>query len=229
MLLYEYQVRDEFERVRELARRLKEKFDSRASAADLMLDTRTLGAAYDQLDRMLPTEVQRGNFGRHLHFLELFLERGETDRCSADAQDIIAIDLPWLEQGFRQWATSLQHYDPEFANEIAPLLRDRHLDSAVRKAFVILKARLIARFGTPLDLDGRDLVNSVFGGRGLLAGQMPDSDRESMRNLLDGMYGIFRNRYGHQDVNPEWSEVDAILAMVNWGLKQIELLPREPQ
>jgi len=46
-----------------------------------------------------------------------------------------------------------------------------------------------------------------------------------MRNLLDGLFGVFRNVYDHRDVDPEWYEVEAVLSMINWALKRIDKYP----
>ena len=81
--------------------------------------------------------------------------------------------------------------------------------------------------GLSANLDGIDLVNRVFGKDGCLADQIDTDEREPLRNLLAGLYGVFRNFYGHRDKEPEWYEADAILAMINWSLKEIERYRRE--
>lgn len=53
MLLYEYKVRDEFKRVRDLAERLRAKFDTGAKAGELLQDLELVRAAYEQLGRLL--------------------------------------------------------------------------------------------------------------------------------------------------------------------------------
>lgn len=116
----------------------------------------------------------------------------------------------------------MQRYDSEFVDKIGPLLRDQHFDSAVRKAFVMLKERLVRLFGVPSSLDGTDLVNLTFGSKGPLVGMIPDAERLAMRELLAGLYGVFRNRYSHQDVVAEWSEVAPVLGMINWVLQRLE-------
>jgi len=68
-------------------------------------------------------------------------------------------------------------------------------------------------------------VNQVFGQRGCLAEKTPEPERESMRNLLDGIFGVFRNLYDHRDVEPEWHEVEATLSLINWALKRIDKYP----
>ena len=224
MLLYEYQIRDEFTRVKELAERIRNKFDD-ASSDELLQDCDILGAAYEHLERLIPSAVTGGNFRRHLSFMRLYLGRDERASCRSDIDDICRLDLPALEKSFRNWAAYQQHYDAEFAEKVGPLLLERHLDSAVRKAFVLLKERLARAFGVSANLDGSELVNQVFGKNGYLAGQIPEPERESMRNLLDGLYGVFRNRYSHRDVEAEWSETEAVLSMINWSLRQIEQYP----
>lgn len=225
MLLYEYQVRDEFARVRELAQRVQAKFDAKADPEDLLHDSEFLGAAYKQLCRMLPNGVTGGNFTRHVGFMETYLKKGQPDNCRDDIDDICSLDLPALEKAFRDWAAGQQHYDAEFAEKLGRLLAEQHLDSAVRKAFVLLKERLVRTFGTNRDLDGRDLVNQIFGSKGILAGRIPEPERESMRNFLDGLYGVFRNRYDHGDVEPDWSEAEAVLSTVNWVLRKLDTYP----
>lgn len=225
MLLYESAVRDEFKRVYDLAERIRAKFDTGAKASELPQDLQLLDAAYEQLKRLLPVGVSAGNIGRHLGFLKYYLEREKVESCRGDIRDICLFDLPALEQSFRDWCASQQHYDAEFAEKVGELLRERYLDSAVRKGFVVLKERLVRSFDVPGDVDGRELVNQVFGGKGYLSGKIPESEREAMRNLLDGLFGVFRNVYGHRDVEPDWYEVEAILAMINWSLKRIETYP----
>ena len=225
MLLYEYKVRDEFERVWDLAERIKAKFENEAKVSEILQDRELLKTAYEQLIRLLPEDVDAGNFDRHIGFIHYYLERDAPDSCQGDIEDICKLDLPALERAFQDWCASHSHYDAEFSEKISELLMGWHLDSAVRKAFVLLKTRLVTTFDLSSDLDGQDLVNQVFGNKGYLAGKIPESERESMRNLLAGMFGVFRNRYGHTDVEPEWHEVEAILSMINWVLKRIDECP----
>lgn len=226
-MLYEYQVRDQFRELHDLAKRFQDRYSAGGPSADLVQDLRVLEAAYTQLDSALPQEVDRGHLDRHLYWIGYWLGRNEPENCRGDVEGLVSFDLAGLENGFRAWAASRQHYDRQFAEGVAPLLKGRHLDSAVRKAFVVLKERMVNRFQVSPDLDGPRLVNEIVGRNGRLAGKIADEEREALRNLLDGLYGIFRNRYTHHDVEPEWYEAEAVLAMVNWALKQIERLPAE--
>jgi hypothetical protein len=44
---------------------------------------------------------------------------------------------------------------------------------------------------------------------------MSDSERQAYRNLLAGLFGVFRNRFAHTDQQASWPEADAIISMVN--------------
>jgi hypothetical protein len=54
MLIYEYRVRDEFLRVREYAKNVRDKFELELAPADLLLDAKSLRAQYERLNEMLP-------------------------------------------------------------------------------------------------------------------------------------------------------------------------------
>ncbi len=223
MLLYELKVQERFDRVTELAENIREKFDTDASADDLLRDVSVLQEACESLTKLLPRGVgARSLLGRHLHFLNYWLELNQKQNCESDICDICQRDLPALKKAFYEWSAGPQHYDAEFSEKIVPLLENHHLDSAVRKAFVLLKERLVRAFGAHPELDGPELVNAVFGQKGTLAGKIPDPDREAMRDLLAGLYRSFRNRYSHNDVAPEWYEVEAVLSMMNWALRTLD-------
>ena len=223
MLLYEYNVKEMFKRVRDLAEGVRNKFISDASASELLRDHGILDEAYKQLIQMLPEKVRKvSSFGKHLSWMKYRLERNEPNLCKTDIEEICQLDMPALEHAFLNWCGSFEHYDKEIYEKIGDLLVNYQLDSAVRKAFVILKDRLTKTFDLSQDIDGKDLVNQIFGNRGYLAGKIPEAERESMRNFLDGLYGLFRNRYSHAEIESEWYEVETILSAINWSLKQID-------
>lgn len=226
MLLYEYRVRDEFEKVRRYAERIRDAFEAQRSADDLLSDVENLRPLYEGLITLLPERVgDLGNFGRHLYFLDYWLSRGAADSCRGDIDDILRLDLPALEEGFRDWCANAEHYDEALASAVGDLIARREYDSAVRKAFVILKSRLVNTFRASPEMDGEQLVNSIFGGTATLTG-LEDSERQAIRNLLSGLYGVFRNRVAHTDVVIQYSEADAVIGMINHVLKQIpEMVP----
>ena len=223
MLIYEYRIRDEFERVKNYAENLRAKFAAEASPEELLKDRDNLVSLLNNLKELLPEEVHGWiNLERHLAWMKDWLRKGKPDSCRGDIEDICLRDIPDLEKHFRDWCSNIIHYDQELVQEISGLLIRREYDSAIRKAFVILKSRLVTRFGADKTLDGADLVNRIFGTSGVLASKPDGGERQAMRDLLAGLYGVFRNKYGHQNIDAPWHETDAILSMINFILKRIE-------
>jgi hypothetical protein len=173
----------------------------------------------------LPEEVQgRSNLGRHIAFMEHSLARNNRKSCEGDIADICERDITELENAFQAWCSKPDHYDSELALAISDLLMPDHLDSAIRKSFIVLKERLCKRFGVPRDLDGTDLINRIFGRNSDAVKTLSESERQAMRDLLAGMYGVFRNRFAHSAASPTWAEADAIISMVNHVLQEIASL-----
>lgn len=225
MLIYESRVRDELDRVRNYAERLKQAFEADRSSDELRQDVENLRALYENLMAVLPEEVGRSNMGRHLHFLDYYLQRDNKENCRGDVHDILNIDLPEIEEGFREWVKDAEHYDESLRRAVSELIARREYDSAVRKAFVILKERLIEKFGADHSLDGSELVNSIFGSSGTARGTIDPSECQAWRDLLAGLYGVFRNRFAHRDIDPTWAEADGVISMLNVVLQKLEDMP----
>ena len=70
MLLYEYRVRDEFEKTKSYAENFRAKLGSGASLEELRKEFENLLRLCDNLQEILPREIRgRTNLGRHLGFL----------------------------------------------------------------------------------------------------------------------------------------------------------------
>ena len=65
-------------------------------------------------------------------------------------------------------------------------------------------------------------MNSIFGNNGLAPPHLEQGEREAMRALFDGLYGVHRNKYAHADAAVEWYEVEATLSMVTWTLMWLQ-------
>jgi len=50
---------------------------------------------------------------------------------------------------------------------------------------------------------------------------------EASRNLLAGLYHVFRNTLDHHNVDIPWHEVEAVIGMVNWALLRLSALSSE--
>jgi hypothetical protein len=168
-----------------------------------------------------------GNLGRHLSFLARYLARDEKQYSEQDAKDIVFFDLPEVLRTIVSKSADDVHLDARLRDAVVPLMSGGHYDSAVRKAFVILTDRLRRVFGVEAELDGDDLVNVVFGRGGRVPVPLDDSKRQAMRNLLSGFYGVYRNRFAHNDVQPDTSQARAIIEMANTLLHEVEALGRQ--
>ena len=223
MLIYEYRIRDEFDKVKQYAENLRAKFNTGTIPEDLLLDRDNLYTLFKNLEETLPKEVRGGTgFERHLVWIKKRLNENNPDLCQGDIDDICLSDIPKLEKLFRDWCANSIHFDQELVEKVSDLLIRQEYDSAIRKAFVILKSRLVSKLKGSSNLDGADLVNRLFGKSGSLTSILDDKERQAMRDLLAGLYGVFRNKYGHEDIEPPWHEADAVLSMINYILKRID-------
>jgi Protein of unknown function (Hypoth_ymh) len=222
MLIYEYRVRDEFLRLREYATNVRDKFQRDASPEDLLLDVKSLRVHYERLNEMLPEQVQgKSNADRHIGFMEYWLGKKDRNACGSDIEDLCERDITELENAFQAWCKNPDHYDSELVMAISDLLAHRQLDSAIRKGFIVLKERLCKRFRVSRELDGTDLVNTIFGKNSESIKSLSEPERHAMRDLLAGLYGVFRNRFAHRDEEPSWAEADAVISMINHVLQEV--------
>lgn len=163
-----------------------------------------------------------GNLDRHLHFLQYYLDLNEKTGCESDIRDIVFSDLPSALKKLIKDNPPESHFDQKLKDTVLPLVQGGHYDSAIRKAFVVLTDRLRRAFGVDDKLDGEALVNAVFGQGGKIRVVLDETEKQCYRNLISGFYGVYRNKYAHNDVEPSLSEAKAILEMVNNVLVEIE-------
>lgn len=219
MVVYQYAMRDQIDRVVSYAQAVRAKFSSGAEASDLLRDADNLAALYSSLMESLPKEIRKeGRAPQHLAWMRKWLREGKADRAEVDILDICRIDLPAIERAFREWCEHATEYDDELREKTFPLLIQREFDSAIRKAFVILTNRLRAVYHVPHIRDGDRLANTIFGSGGVTAATLDPSERSAMRDLVAGLYGVYRNRYGHEDVEAPLHEAEAVIGSVNWVL-----------
>jgi len=167
---------------------------------------------------------QCGSLGRHLNFLKYYLERNEKESCSADIKDIVFHDLPATLRSIISEANEIQHLDEKLRESVQPLLDGGHYDSAIRKTFVILTERLRRSFGIEEQTDGEDLINFVFGKGGKIPIVLDEANKQALRNLISGFYGVYRNRYAHNNEEAEFGDAKAIIETANQILREIEIV-----
>jgi hypothetical protein len=223
MLLYEARIREEFSRIKTYTSNLCRKFESETSYADLETETENLEALFDHLTQLLPEQIRdQSAFRRHAGFIKYYLRKKECQNALGNLTDICNYDLPQLEKAFLDWCRQAAHYDEELRKGISDLLVRHELDSAIRKSFVILKSRITRIFGLPEDIDGPELVNRAFGKKPATQVSLSDAERQGLRDLLCGLYAVFRNKYAHNNTKAPWHVAEAVVSMVNAVLKELD-------
>ncbi len=180
------------------------------------------GLAEEMLEKSGLEWNQCGSLGRHLNFLKYYLERDNKDACSADINDILFYDLPATLRSIISEASEDQHLDEKLRDSVHPLLDGGHYDSAIRKTFVVLTERLRRAFGIEDQIDGEDLINMVFGQGGHIPITLDGPSKQALRNLISGFYGVYRNRYAHNDQEADFGSAKAIVEIANQVLCEIE-------
>ena len=149
--------------------------------------------------------------------------------CSeGDVADLIQRDLPGIYESVYAWLERPPFLDAQLLKALSPLITINQLDSAVRKAFVLLKDRLVRKFGLDATKDGPDLVNLVFGAKSIYLTTMDASEKQAYRDFFSGLFGLMRNRYAHNDIHPDLAETDAVVGSVNLGMKLLEQIGETP-
>jgi len=243
MLLYENELNKKLHTVQELAESLvrilakwQGQQDSVPSDAPIDVDalSAVLGgmeASVGDLLSSLPGPVAKtSKIGQHLSYARYYLNKHDWNRVLANARDIADYDLADIKQAFGKWLDTSVEFDEQLKVGVSDLLARQQLDSAVRKAFVLLKERLVGVACALGDdramvdqMDGSDLVGRILSGGGLVAAsaRMDKGDCEALMYLLFGLYGTFRNIVGHNDIVVPWHEAEAVISMVNWVLLKL--------
>lgn len=219
MLIYVEELQSEIDDILAYAALIREKFDVGREATELLLDAKALNMRMDNLYAMLPDGRMIGAGCRHSGFMVYWLQKGDVKGCASDIVDICENDLPTTSAALREWSSKLAWVDADLRRDILPLIRFCQFDSAIRKAFVILKTRLCRKFGLDDKMDGEDLVNAIFGARSPHLPDLSVAEKAAYRNLFAGMFGLLRNRFAHNDVQPDLSDLDTAIANVNMCLR----------
>lgn len=168
--------------------------------------------------------TQCANLGRHLTFLTHYLKKNDKVSCAGDIKDVLFFDLPVALRNLIAKSSDDQHFDQRLKDGVLPLVQGGHYDSAVRKVFVLLTDRLRRAFGVQDEMDGEDLVNLVFGKGGKIPVALDDAKKQALRNLISGFYGVYRNRFAHNDIEPNLAQARSIIEMANTIILDIEAI-----
>lgn len=195
-----------------------------SSAEALYVKYQRLQAEVDRLFAIPGVAAQSfGNLGRHLWFIELRLRQGHKDICFSDVTDILHTDLPSGFASLLALQADIPHLHGRLAESVIPLLDAGHLASAIRQVFPVLSTHLRQRFLVGENIDGDELVNSIFSQASTVT-RLDGPKKTAYRNLMSGFYGVYRNKYAHHDVSPSKAEVHAVIELANSLIFEMEHL-----
>ncbi len=199
--------------------KLKSKFDCDDSLEVIKGKLEIFNSIYQELKSKVDADIfNKPELSRHVGFMNLYINKKDPKSCLNDIVQICETDIEALRKIYLDSARS-KYVDPELQGNIKSLLKSNELDSAVRKAFLTLTERLRAKYNIGNNRDGLDLINQIFGKSG--CSKLTSSEKESMRNLLAGIYGVFRNDFMHSLNNKRTTEVSTIY-MVNTILNLLD-------
>jgi Protein of unknown function (Hypoth_ymh) len=224
VLIYFQETVVELRKLFDYAKNLQQKFGLGREASELLLDAESLSQRLIAVIEQLPDPAMSGNSRRHLSWLVAELKKDRFDSCKSDIDDLVNNDIPRTIEKIEQWAKDMAYMDKELRDAVVPLIRTRHFDSAIRKAFVILTDRLRSTYSLPLNTDGEGLVNMVFGKNSTHHPSMDAGKKQAHRDWMSGLYGVIRNKFVHGNHEPTIAELEAALSSVNLCLQIIEEL-----
>lgn len=201
------------------ANELRSKFQQKESSEVLIGSLILLIKLYEECETKLDKTVFYGSrLSRHLSFIEKYLNENSPEECISDIDEICETDIKYLKNNYQEKNGTLL-MDKELEENVKTLVYNNELDSALRKGFLVLTTRLRTKYDMPKDKDGVDLVNSIFGKSG--KSKTDIKEKESFRDLLSGLYGVFRNDYMHNLKMEKETEFAALL-MINTMLFMLE-------
>jgi hypothetical protein len=216
MIIIEYQIAEIFEDLENYAKSLQKTLAQKEiDSEEIKIKIRLVQEKFSQLKKCIP-DIKNSNFERHLSFV--INRTKEWGKHNID--DIINLDIPDIKKAYYENLKKFPYLDNKLRSECENLLLNSEFDSAVRKAFVVLKDRAVKKYNAPSDIDGESLVNYLFS---YSSGKVVvDSDKKKQtefRNFCSNFFKIFRNNYAHNLVKDPHYVIESVLATINMILK----------
>lgn len=180
---------------------------------------------WESIHEELPLSESRGFADRHFHFIRYYLDEDNPSKCIDDSRDLIERDIPGIMKTVTL-GISEATYHPKISERVFPPLKRQEFDSAVRRAFAVLKSELVEKFQVPSDIDGESLFNACFGRGGTALEFLGESESLALRNYLSGLSILYRNHFAHNDLDGEWTEAAAVIIGINSILLRLESIQR---
>lgn len=221
MLILEYKIAELFIELEKLAQSLKKTLESdKIDYDEAILKLDLLNNKFSELERLLPklNTDRIDAFHRHISFIRRYILNQNLSQ--GNLEDIIQSDIPGIKDAYYVHLKTFPYLDSVLKEECESLLANAEYDSAIRKAFLIMKDRAVSKYNAPVNLDGEALVNYLFApDSGKIVVDQDRTKQVAFRNFCAGFFSFFRNTYAHNLVdNPEFA-AESVLATINMILK----------
>jgi hypothetical protein len=214
MLVFEHIIQNQLEQLAVQADQLsKEVHRKRKRPREIELLLSAIEDAFSKLLKLMPpiktdrVEAVR----RHVAFVRGGLKENRVDWIEGNANDLKQFDIPTLKLKSGAYFREFAFLPPELRDEVAPLLENGEHDSAVRKAFLVIKQKAITKYHMPAQLDGEDMV-FLFSESGKIRVHEDEKKRKAFRDFVSGFFRFFRNEFMHDLSADEHVPVQCALA-----------------
>ena len=159
---------------------------------------------------------------RHIGWVRRGIREGSNAWIEGNSDDIKDNDVRLLKEKIGTYFQHCEFLPLEMRAEIAPLLDSGEYDSAVRKAFLVVKQKAIDKYEMPKNLDGEDMVNFLFSESGKVKVHDDEKKRKAFRDLASGFFRFFRNEYMHGLGADEQASAQCALSILMFLLQKVE-------
>lgn len=216
MIILEYRIAEIFEELEKHAKSLEKTLnESSLDHEEFDLKINLFENKLQELMKLFP-QINSSGIRRHLHFVKNYTK----EYGKYNLNDIIKSDIPNIKKAYYEHLKKFSHLDGELRMKCENLLVNGEFDSAIRKAFIVIKDRAVKLYNAPMDMDGEDLVNYLFSrGSGKIKIDNDEKKQTAFRDFCSSLFRVFRNQYAHNLVEGPQYVTEAILATVNMILK----------
>lgn len=179
--------------------------------------------AVDALDHAFPADVEwLHSARRHIGASRYWIDKQRNLRgWGSDPQTIVEHDLPAAIGAFNTWYEAASQIDGDYAERLLEFHGYAQINSAHREAWAIFKTRATQLFDLPENLDGHKLADRLFGDDQPAVSVLTAAERRGYRELMKGLYTLYRNPVSHNDSDPNPAVTDAVTALIGACLARI--------
>lgn len=226
MILFEHVITELLQQLDANAERLsKEVHRKKLRFDDIERDLSSIEEDFSILEKLLPPIRTDRIEAIHRHIG--FVRKGMSDDIEkwirGNADDIKKLDIPEIKEKVASFFREFGFLPADLGLEIAPLLASGEYDSAVRKAFLVLKKKAVEKYQMPENYDGEKMVHFLFDAEtGKIRLHDDEKKRKAFRDFASGFFRFFRNEYMHNLGTDIQTSAQCILSVIIYVLRVLD-------